>query len=74
MTQLEKLIEQGYASTAELLDAGVKHMIDLGVNDWGLRERVAIDSENNQWDWMAEDQYWEKREDGVEFKYQYLTR
>lgn len=60
--QREQLINQGFASYSELQALGIKKKYDLGINEWGFRERLIVDEFDNQWDYIPEDQLYEKRD------------
>lgn len=60
--QQKALINQGFASYFELEALGIKKKYDLGKNEWGFRERLIIDEFDNQWDYIPEDQLYEKRD------------
>lgn len=66
---LLQLTEQGYASGKELVEAGIKKKFELGRNEYGLQERVIIDNNNNQWDYMPEDYIYELRTGEAETVY-----
>lgn len=51
----------GYASYTELMDAGIKKTYDLGINDFGFREKIIELMDGSQWDWMPEDMIYELR-------------
>lgn len=56
----EQLTLQGYASRRELQEADmIKKQFDLGRNKWGFEERVIIDVNDRQWDYIPEDQIYE---------------
>lgn len=60
---LEQLLETGVASYKELVEANcIQKRYDNGLNDWGLREYVIIDTEGNQWDYQPEEHFYVLRE------------
>lgn len=69
---LQTLIQQGYASWFELDKAGIKKKFELGRNNWGFNERVIIDNNLNQWDYIPEDNIYELRTEGIQPQYNNL--
>ncbi len=66
---LNDLTQQAFASYNELNSIeAIKKKFDLGKNEFGFRERVIIDSNNNQWDYIPEDGIYELR-NSTESKY-----
>lgn len=66
---LEQLTQQGFASFSELKEAGITKKFELGKNEFGLNERVIIDNNQNQWDYIPEDQIYELRKEGIQPMY-----
>lgn len=56
---LNELKEQGYASYTELKEAGIRKVFNLGKNEWGFNERVIIDNNYDQWNYIPEDEIYE---------------
>ncbi len=57
---LEQLTEQGFASLSELDSAnGIAERKDLGINEFGLRERQIIDTNGKLWELIPEDGLYE---------------
>ena len=62
IAQKQSLITQGYATYHQLKAYGIKKKYDLGRNDWGFREYLIVDEDNNQWDYIPEDGIYELRD------------
>lgn len=60
--QTDSLINQGFASYHELDALGIKKKYNLGRNEWGFHEYLIVDIYDNQWDYIPEDGYYEKRD------------
>jgi len=57
---VHQLTLQGYASRKELREAGmIKKEFNLGTNEWGFSQRVILDINDRQWDYIPEDQIYE---------------
>lgn len=66
---LQALTERGFADWQELDKAGIKKKFELGRNEFGFNERVIIDNNLNQWDYIPEDNMYELRTKGPETQY-----
>lgn len=49
--ELRALVNRGFASYKELMNAGMIERINLGVNKFGLTEYIIIDDNFGEWEW-----------------------
>jgi hypothetical protein len=52
-----------YAELHELREKGIKRVINHGINDFGFIERTIVCEDNSVWDYLAEDNLYQKRVD-----------
>lgn len=51
-----------YKEYKELVVVGIDHVVELGINPFGFRERAVYCKDGSTWDYIPEDGLYEKRE------------